>query len=70
LAILEWQEGEADRAFEYWLKAIEHPDAPAGVWLNLARAYEELGDREGARRMYGEYAARSGKRSIDPPGTE
>ena len=70
LAILEWQEGNTDRAFEYWLQAIEHPEAPAGVWLNLARAYEEIGDREGARRMYEEHAARSGKLSSDPSSNE
>jgi len=70
LGILEWQEGDTDKALEYWLKATEDSDAPAGVWLNLARAYEELGDREGARRMYEEHAARRGKLSSDPSSTE
>jgi hypothetical protein len=42
--------GEMDRAIDAFRRAVERNPAAVRVWENLARALEETGDRDGARR--------------------
>lgn len=55
LAILEWNEGQVERAVELWRSAAGQPGAPAEIWLNLGRALAATGSRAQAEEAFRRY---------------
>lgn len=52
LAIYSWQEGDHERALGLWNLAVQDPDVPDEVWLNMGRAYDLLGRPDEAEAAY------------------
>jgi tetratricopeptide (TPR) repeat protein len=58
LAILRWQAGDSQGALQLWRTATELPGTRAAIWLNLAQAYESLGQPEAAAAAYRQFLRR------------
>ncbi|MEO1131557.1 MAG: CHAT domain-containing protein [Cyanobacteria bacterium J06639_1] len=65
LGLLDYEDGQRDRALDRWQAALDIDDSAADAQLAVAIALDDLGDREAALEL-GESAIRQEVRYVDP----